>query len=85
MLLKVPDNGKMSTITLTVVLIISREYPAMPPWENGLLRFSEAAVGAGIGIFMVWMEFIFQKAWKRMKTMVKDRHIIVGENKQKRE
>lgn len=67
MLLDVPDNGKMATITLVVILIISREYPDLPPWENGLLRFSEAAVGAGIGIFMVWAEYIFQKllaVWK---------------------
>ncbi|MCM1030558.1 MAG: FUSC family protein [Oscillibacter sp.] len=61
MLLQVPDNGKMATITLVVVLLITREYPSLPPWENGLLRFSEAAVGAGIGIFMVWIEYIFQK------------------------
>lgn len=70
MLLKVPDNGKMATITLTVVLIISRQFPGLPPWENGLLRFSEAAVGAGIGIFMVWVEFVFQKfqeIWKQVK------------------
>ncbi len=67
MLLKVPDNGKMATITLAVVLLISKEYPGLPPWENGLLRFSEAAVGAGIGIFMVWIEFVFQRIWKRIK------------------
>lgn len=69
MLLKVPDNGKMATITLVIVLLITREYPQLPPWENGLLRFSEAAVGAGIGIFMVWMEYIFQKfrtIWKNI-------------------
>lgn len=69
MLLKVPDNGKMATITLSVILIISREYPDLPPWANGLLRFSESAVGAGIGIFMVWMEYIFQKflgVWKNI-------------------
>lgn len=70
MLLKVPDNGKMATITLTVVLVISQQYPEMPPWENGLLRFSEAAVGAGIGIFMVWIEFVFRKIWKRVKISV---------------
>lgn len=67
MLLKVPDNGKMATITLTVILIIAQEYPNLPPWENGLLRFSESAVGAGIGIFMMWIEFVFQKLhhiWK---------------------
>ncbi|WP_302568075.1 FUSC family protein [Culturomica massiliensis] len=69
MLLKVPDNGKMATITLSVILIISREYPDLPPWANGLLRFSESAVGAGIGIFMVWLEYIFQKfrtIWKNV-------------------
>ena len=68
MLLKVPDNGKMATITLVVVLLINREYPNLPPWENGLLRFSESAVGAGIGIFMVWIEYVFQKLrllWKK--------------------
>ena len=68
MLLNVPDNGKMATIT--VILIISDEYPDLPPWENGLLRFSEAAVGAGIGIFMVWIEYVFQKfmtIWKEVK------------------
>ena len=67
MLLKVPDNGKMATITLTVVLIISHEYPGVPSWENGLLRFSEAAVGAATGIFMVWVELVFQKFWKMWK------------------
>ena len=61
MLLKVPDNGKMATITLVVVLLVTKEYPNMPPWENGLLRFSESAVGAGIGIFIVWIEYLFQK------------------------
>lgn len=69
MLLRVPDNGKMATITLVVILIITREYPGLPPWENGLLRFSEAAVGAGIGIFMVWIEYVLQKLrkiWKQV-------------------
>lgn len=61
MLIKVPDNGKMATITLAIILIISHEYPNLPPWENGLLRFSEAAVGASIGIFMVWLEYLLQK------------------------
>ncbi|MDE5639572.1 MAG: FUSC family protein [Odoribacter sp.] len=68
MLLKVPDNGKMATITLVVILLITKEYPNLPPWENGLLRFSESAVGAGIGIFMVWIEYIVQRLrelWKK--------------------
>ena len=69
MLLKVPDNGKMANITLTVILVISRKLPELPPWENGLLRFSEAAVGAGIGILMVWIELLLQKLraiWKKI-------------------
>lgn len=69
MLLKVPDNGKMATITLVVILLITQKYPELPPWENGLLRFSESAVGASIGIFMVWIEYMFQKlkeeVWKK--------------------
>ena len=60
----------MATITITVILIISDEYPDLPPWEKGLLRFSVAAVGAGIGIFMVWIEYVSQKfmtIWKEVK------------------
>lgn len=56
MILKVPDNGKMATITLVFVLIVSKQSPDLPPWENGLLRFSEAALGAGIGILLAWLK-----------------------------
>ena len=56
MLLKVPDNGKMATITLVFVLIVSKQSPDLPPWENGLLRFSEASLGAGIGILLAWLK-----------------------------
>ncbi|WP_251622495.1 FUSC family protein [Odoribacter lunatus] len=69
MVIKVPDNGKMATITLVIILITSLEYPHLPPWENGLLRFSEAAVGAGIGIFMVWIEYLLlelKNFWKNI-------------------
>lgn len=55
MLLNIPDNGKMATITLIVILIISRRFPDLAPWINGLLRFAEAAIGAAIGILMVWL------------------------------
>ncbi len=74
MLLKVPDNGKMATITLVIILLITREHPQLPPWKNGLLRFSEAAVGASIGIFMVWVEYIIQKfltIWKNINLPTK--------------
>ncbi|MEG1760243.1 MAG: FUSC family protein [Alistipes sp.] len=55
MLLDVPDNGKMASITLVVVLIVSTQSPGLSPLMNGLLRFMEAAIGAGIGITTVWV------------------------------
>jgi len=70
MLLKVPDNGKMATITLVVVLIVTQESPHLPPWENGLLRFSESAIGAGIGIFMVWTEYVLGKLKEEIRKKI---------------
>ena len=48
------DNGKMATITLIIVLIVSERSPDLSPLANGLLRFSEATVGAVVGIAAVW-------------------------------
>lgn len=58
MLLKLPNNGKIATITLVVILIVSRESPDLPPLVNGLLRFAEAAIGAAIGIVAVWLMYL---------------------------
>lgn len=55
MLAKIPDNGKMATITLVVVLIISKKSPDLPPIVNGLLRFIEASVGAIISIIIAYI------------------------------
>lgn len=54
MLIKVPDNGKIATITLIIILIVSKTSPNLSPITNGLLRFIESAVGTTIGIGMVW-------------------------------
>lgn len=54
MLIKIPDNGKMATITLIVVLIISKKSPDLPPLLNGFLRFSEASVGAITSIVIAY-------------------------------
>ncbi|MDE7073539.1 MAG: FUSC family protein [Odoribacter sp.] len=67
MLLQVPDNGKMATVTLVIILVTAHEYRSLPSWENGLFRFLEAVVGAGIGIFMVWVQFLFQRLRERWK------------------
>ena len=54
MMFKVPDNGKMATITLIIVLIVSERSPDLSPLAIGLLRISEATVGAVVGIAAVW-------------------------------
>lgn len=54
MLLGIPDDGKMATITLVIILLISKMSPAIPPIVNGMLRFGEATVGALIGIALAW-------------------------------
>ena len=55
MLFGIPDNGRMATITLVIILIISQMSPSLSPLENGVLRFSEATVGALIGIALAWL------------------------------
>lgn len=55
MLIKIPDNGKMATITLVVVLIISKKSPDLPPLINGFLRFTEASVGAITSIIIAYI------------------------------
>lgn len=68
MLLGIPDNGKMATITLIVVLIISKKNPDLPPWENGFLRFSEASIGAITGISLAWLIQFFTQKLKQKQT-----------------
>lgn len=55
MILRIPDNGKMATIALIVILLISQKNPDIPPFVNGTLRFLETSVGVGIGIAMAWL------------------------------
>lgn len=62
MLSHIPDNGKMATIALIVILLISQKNPEIPPIVNSALRFIETAVGAVIGIVMAWfVEWIKRK------------------------
>lgn len=65
MMLSIPDNGKMATIALIVIMLISQKNPTIPPIVNSSLRFLETVVGAGIGIAMAWfLELIKPKAGK---------------------
>lgn len=68
MLFKVPDNGKTGTITLVVIMVVSIETPDLSPLLNGVLRFSEAAIGVGVGVGMVMLtDFIRRHINKTQK------------------
>ena len=54
MILSVPDNGKMATVVLIWVLIRSVDSD-QSPLLNGFLRFSESAIGVGIGLVTAWI------------------------------
>lgn len=60
MMIGIPDNGRMATITLVVILVISKKSPDLPPLENGFLRFSEASIGAITGITLAWLIQFFR-------------------------
>lgn len=55
MIFRIPDNGKMATIALIVIMLISQKNPNIPPIMNSSLRFLETAVGVGIGIAIAWV------------------------------
>lgn len=55
MMLSIPDNGKMATIALIVIMLISQKNPNILPIVNSSLRFLETVVGAGIGIALAWL------------------------------
>lgn len=62
MVFSIPDNGKMATIALIVIMLISQKNPDIPPIVNSSLRFLETLVGVGIGVGMAWlMELIHRK------------------------
>ena len=67
MLLAIPDNGKMATFSLVVVMLVSHFSPDLSPVLNGLLRFTEAAVGASIGIVAVWLLHLPERLRKRRR------------------
>lgn len=62
MMLSIPDNGKMATIALIVIMLIPQKSPDIPPIVNSSLRFLETTVGVGIGIAIAWLiEFVRRK------------------------
>lgn len=68
----IPDNGKMATIALIVIMLISQKNPEIPPIVNSSLRFLETFVGALIGITMAWfLELIKRKGENKVETIEK--------------
>lgn len=51
----IPDDGRIATMTLVMIMIISKTSPDLPPLTNGLLRFGEATIGSLIGIAFAWI------------------------------
>lgn len=64
MMLNIPDNGKMATIALIVIMLISQKNPNIPPIVNSSLRFLETAVGAVIGIVLAWLVVLIKRRLK---------------------
>lgn len=55
MLLGIPDNGRMATITLLAILLVSQRSHALPSGVNCLLRFVESALGVAVGVVLAWL------------------------------
>lgn len=69
MMFSIPDNGKMATIALIVIMLISQKSPDIPPIVNSSLRFLETVAGAGIGIAIAWLLEISKPKEKRKMTI----------------
>lgn len=67
MLFSIPDNGKMATIALIVIMLISQKNPDIPPIVNSSLRFLETVAGAGIGIAIAWLIELIKKRERKEK------------------
>lgn len=63
MLLRIYNDGRIATITLIVILLISQSPPRISPAVNCLLRFVESAVGVGVGVGLVWV----LERWERWR------------------
>ena len=55
MLLNIYNNGRIATITLVIIMLVSQMPGEIPPAANSLLRFFESAVGVGVGVALRWV------------------------------
>ena len=53
-LLKVPDDGRLASITVAVIMVVSVVDPTVPPITNATLRFVESCIGTAVGVGLVY-------------------------------
>ena len=54
MILDIYNNGRIATITLLSIMLVSQMSPDADPATNCMLRFFESAVGVGVGVGLRW-------------------------------
>ena len=53
-ILNIYNNGRIATITLVIIMLVSQMSPKSDPIVNCSLRFFESAVGVGVGLGLRW-------------------------------
>lgn len=71
MFLHIYNDGRIATITLIVILLISQTSTSITPAVNCLLRFLESAVGVAIGVGLVRLLEAWQK--RRVRQRARER------------
>lgn len=66
MLLNIYNNGHIATVTLIIILLVSQRSPDISPETNCMLRFFESAVGAGIGVGLLWVI----EQWNKLRAKI---------------
>ncbi len=55
MILNMYGSGSIATITMLIILLVSKMSPEVDPAVNCSLRFFEATVGVGVGVGLLWI------------------------------
>lgn len=66
MLVNIYNNGHIATVTLIIIMLVSQRSPDISPETNCLLRSFESAVGAAIGVGLLWVT----EQWNRLKAKI---------------
>ena len=71
MLLKLYAHSQMAVVTLLIIMLVSKSSPDVDPAVNAMLRFTESAVGSGVGIALLWI-VERRRAWRAKKSGVRN-------------